>query len=207
MVSNERTGTAKKKEQITIKKYANRRLYNTATSTYVTLDTLAEMVKDEIEFNVYDAKTGEDITRSVLIQIIVEAEANGKGNVLPTSFLRQLIGFYGGAMDTLVGKYLDQSMQTFIDNQDKVKDMVQTVTGGIFPVNNLEGISKQNFALFERTMKMFSPFGSEAAKNAESGAQAAVRRMRAESERSLGELQSQLDRLQSQISDIMRKRG
>lgn len=195
-------------ESITIKKYANRRLYNTATSTYVTLDNLAQMIKDGIHFNVYDAKTGEDLTRSVLTLIIMEAETKGQ-NLLPTSFLRQLIGFYGGNMDTLLGKYLEQSMQTFAQNKDKMKDMLQTMTGGIFPVSKLEEMGKQNLSMFERTFKMFSPFSDVRETKDEtsvSGAQAAVKRMREGSERSLEELQNQLDRLQSQIDDIKHKR-
>ncbi len=192
---------SKKPEQVTIKKYANRRLYNTATSTYVTLDSLARMVREGVEFNVYDAKTGEDITRSVLTQIIMEAE-NGGQSLLPTSFLRHLISFYGGNMDAVLGRYLDQSMQTFAQNKDKVRDMLKTVSGGMFPVPRLDEMGKQNMALFERTVRMFSPF-SEAN---ESATQTAVKRMRAESERSLEELQGQLDRLQTQISDILGKK-
>ena len=100
------------KQTVTIKKYANRRLYNTATSSYVTLENLAAMVKEGIEFNVYDAKTSEDITRSVLTQIIVEEESkSGTNNLLPIGFLRQLIGFYGDSMQWMVPKYLEQSMQ------------------------------------------------------------------------------------------------
>lgn len=196
---NRRTGP------VTIKKYANRRLYNTATSTYVTLENLAAMVKEGTEFNVYDAKNGEDITRSVLTQIIMEAENKGQ-SLLPTSFLRQLIGFYGGNMDWVLGRYLDQSMQTFTGNQDQVREMLGAMTGGIFPVEKLEDVGKQNMAMLERTMKMFSPFSpaSGESADAQSSAQAAAKRMKAESERSLEELQGQLDRLQKQIGDIMK---
>src|SRR5271156_3337672 len=108
------------KQTVTIKKYANRRLYNTATSSYVTLDHLSSMVKEGIEFNVYDAKTGEDITRSVLTQIIVEEEGKAGQNLLPISFLRQLIGFYGNNMQWLVPKYLDHAMKSFSRNQDQL---------------------------------------------------------------------------------------
>lgn len=210
--------TARKPDPITIKKYANRRLYNTATSTYVTLDALARMIREGVEFNVYDAKTGEDLTRSVLVQIIMEAESNGR-SMLPISFMRQLIGFYGGNMETVLSRYLDQSMQTFSQNKDKVRDMLKTVTGGIFPVAALEELGKQNLAIFERTMKMFSPFGvgdggggttssSSPSPKAETGAQAAVKRMREGTERSLEDLQAQLNRLQDQIGSIIgKKRG
>ncbi len=185
----------KKVGPTTIKKYANRRLYNTATSTYVTLDNLAEMVKEGIEFNVYDAKTGDDITRSVLTQIIMEAENKAGQSLLPISFLRQLIGFYGGNMDGVLSQYLDQSMQTFSTNQEKVRGMLKNMTGGIFPINNLEEVGKQNLAMFERTLKMFSPFGEG------EGAEFA-RKMRDQGLKSLDDLQSQLDQIQRQISSI-----
>lgn len=179
---------------ITIKKYANRRLYNTATSTYVTLENLAQMVKEGTEFNVYDAKSGEDITRSVLTQIIMEAENKGQ-SLLPTSFLRQLIGFYGGNMDWVLGRYLDQSMQTFSTNQEKMRGMLQSMTGGMFPVQQLEEMGKQNLAVFERTMKMFSPFGEG------EGAELA-KKMREQGMNSLEELQNQLNNLQQQIAGM-----
>lgn len=146
---------------VTIKKYANRRLYNTATSSYVTLEDLSKMVKEGTEFNVYDAKTGEDITRSVLTQIIVEEEGKAGQNLLPISFLRQLIGFYGDNMQWLVPKYLEQSMQTLTKNQEQIRDYFQTTFGGMFPFGGaLEEMGKQNLAMFERAMRMFSPFGA-----------------------------------------------
>lgn len=147
------------KQTVTIKKYANRRLYNTATSSYVTLDNLAAMVKEGIEFNVYDAKTSEDITRSVLTQIIVEEEnKSGANNLLPIGFLRQLIGFYGDNMQWMVPKYLEQSMQTLTKNQDQIRNYFQTTFGSMFPFGStLEEMGKQNIAMFERAMRMFSP--------------------------------------------------
>lgn len=195
----------RKSGPVTIKKYANRRLYNTATSTYVTLDNLAAMVREGTEFNVYDAKTGEDITRSVLTQIIMEAENSGTG-MLPVPFLRQIIGFYGGNMDQVLGKYLEHSMQSFSANQEKMRSLMQSMTGGIFPLGNamgsLEEMGKQNMAVFERTLKMFNPMEAGS-----SGAgQSAGERMKAESEKSLDELQKQLDELQRQIGDIVKGR-
>jgi polyhydroxyalkanoate synthesis repressor PhaR len=149
------------KQTVTIKKYANRRLYNTATSSYVTLDDLAKMVKKGIEFNVYDAKSSEDITRSVLTQIIVEEEGKAGQNLLPISFLRQLIGFYGDNMQWLVPKYLEHSMQALAKNQEQIRSYFQTTFGGIFPFGStLEEMGKQNIAMFERAMRMFSPFGA-----------------------------------------------
>lgn len=150
-----------KSATITIKKYANRRLYNTATSSYVTLDHLCQMVKDGLDFVVYDAKTGEDITRSVLTQIIVEEESKGQ-NLLPISFLRQLIGFYGDNMQWMVPRYLEYSMQSFSRNQEQMRDYFQNTLGGMFPFGRLEEVGKQNMAMFERAMRMFSPFGGAA---------------------------------------------
>ena len=151
------------KQAITIKKYANRQLYNTATSTYVTLNDLAKMVKEGIEFNVYDAKSSEDLTRSVLTQIIVEEEGKAGQNLLPIGFLRQLIGFYGDNMQWMVPKYLEQSMQALSTNQDKIRGYFQNTFGGIFPFGStLEEMSKQNMAMFERTLRMFAPFGGMA---------------------------------------------
>lgn len=142
---------------VTIKKYANRRLYNTATSSYVTLDHLCQMVKDGTDFVVYDAKTGDDITRSVLTQIIVEEEGKGQ-NLLPISFLRQLIGFYGDNLQWLVPRYLEHSMSSFSRNQEQMRTYLQDTLGGLFPFGPFEEMGKQNIAMFERTMKMFTPF-------------------------------------------------
>ncbi len=118
-----------KDEPITIKKYANRRLYNTATSSYVTLDHLCEMVKENVEFVVYDAKTGEDITRSVLTQIIFEEENKGQ-SMMPIRFLRQLIRFYGDSLQSFVPSYLEVSMETFSRNQEEMRKRITDVWGG-----------------------------------------------------------------------------
>lgn len=150
---------------ITIKKYANRRLYNTATSSYVTLDHLATMVKEGTEFAVFDAKTGEDITRSVLTQIIVEEESKGT-NLLPIGFLRQLISFYGDSLQSLVPGYLEHSMESFAKNQEQMRDYMRQTLDGLFPFQGFEEMSKQNMAMFEQAMKMFSPFHDEAGKGA-----------------------------------------
>jgi polyhydroxyalkanoate synthesis repressor PhaR len=148
--------------KVKIKKYANRRLYNTATSSYVTLDHLCQMVKEGTEFVVHDAKTGEDITRSVLTQIIVEEEGKGQ-NLLPVGFLRQLISFYGDNLQALVPKYLDYSMGNFARNQEQMRKYMTEAFGGFFPFGQqFEEMSKQNLALFQNAMKtMFSPFGVE----------------------------------------------
>ncbi|MEX2200442.1 MAG: polyhydroxyalkanoate synthesis repressor PhaR [Dongiaceae bacterium] len=151
---------------ITIKKYANRRLYNTATSSYVTLDHLCQMVKDGVEFTVFDAKTGEDITRQVLTQIIVEEESKGGQNLLPLNFLRQLIKFYGDNLQFLVPRYLEHSMESFARNQEQMRKAMQDSFGGMFPFGRFEEMGKQNLALFEQAMQMFNPFRAAGAPGA-----------------------------------------
>jgi polyhydroxyalkanoate synthesis repressor PhaR len=141
---------------VVIKKYANRRLYNTQTSSYVTLDHLAQMVKEGTEFEVQDARTGEDITRSVLTQIIFEEEAKGQ-NLLPIKFLRQLIRFYGDSLQAFVPGYLDMSMESFAKNQTAMRDRIAEALGGGNQM--IENMTRQNLAMFERAMQMFSPFG------------------------------------------------
>jgi polyhydroxyalkanoate synthesis repressor PhaR len=183
---------------ITIKKYANRRLYNTATSSYVTLDHLCQMVKDGLDFVVYDAKTGEDITRSVLTQIIVEEESKGQ-NLLPISFLRQLIGFYGDNMQWVVPRYLEYSMQAFSRNQEQMRDYFQNTLGGMFPFGTFEEMGKQNMVMFERAMRMFSPFAT-AENRAQEGDQPRPRAT--DGERALEEMQRQLEELQRQLVTI-----
>lgn len=179
---------------VVIKKYANRRLYNTATSSYVTLETLSSMVKAGQEFVVYDAKTGEDITRSVLTQIIVEEEQKGQ-TMLPTNFLRQLISLYGDSMQWLVPRYLDHAMNTFSRNQDQMRKSLQDAFGGLFPFGPLEEMGKQNLALFEKTMKMFSPFpaGSEKPR---------TERQEGGAETNLDELKERINALQQQIERL-----
>src|SRR5271168_2917646 len=144
---------------VVVKKYANRRLYNTATSSYVTLDDLARLIKEGGDFVAHDAKTGEDLTRSVLTQIIVEQEQKGQ-NLLPISFLRQLIGFYGDSMQFLVPGYLEQAMVSFARNQEQMRRNLQA-TLGIFPFGQFEEMGKQNIALFERALSMLSPYGRD----------------------------------------------
>ena len=141
---------------VIIKKYANRRLYNTQTSAYVTLDHLSQMVKEGTEFEVRDARSGEDITRSVLTQIIFEEEAKGQ-NLLPIQFLRKLIRFYGDSLQAFVPGYLDMSMDSFTKNQGAMRDRIAEAMGGGNQM--IENLTRQNLAMFERAMQMFSPFG------------------------------------------------
>jgi polyhydroxyalkanoate synthesis repressor PhaR len=140
---------------IIIKKYANRRLYNTHTSSYVTLEHLAQMVKDGVEFTVHDAKSGDDITRAVLTQIIVEEEAKGQ-NLLPIGFLRQLISLYGDSLQGLVPQYLDVMMGSFADNQDQIRNYLDGALGGFNPFQQMEEISRRNMQVFEQAVNMFS---------------------------------------------------
>ncbi len=191
---------------VKIKKYANRRLYNTGTSSYVTLDHLCQMVKDGVDFIVHDAKTGEDITRSVLTQIIVEEEGKGGQNMLPVGFLRQLISFYGNSLQALVPRYLDYSMSSFARNQEQMRQYM-TSLGGLFPFGQqLEEMGKQNMALFQNAMKMFSPFKfegpggkTEAPPGAEGGTAPA-------SDDELRRLQQELEEMQRRLGDLARKK-
>ncbi|MES2907154.1 MAG: polyhydroxyalkanoate synthesis repressor PhaR [Pseudomonadota bacterium] len=143
------------KQPVMIKKYANRRLYNTETSVYVTLEDLAEMVQRGDEFTVTDAKTGEDLTRSVLTQIISEMEGRGQ-NMLPISFLRQLIKLYGDSLQGLVPGFLDMSLQNFTQNKEHWQKQMTAAFG--MPMNAFEEQVKQNMKMFENAFSMFSPF-------------------------------------------------
>jgi polyhydroxyalkanoate synthesis repressor PhaR len=148
---------AKSDQPTTIKKYANRRLYNTGTSTYVTLEDLAAMVKEGEDFLVYDAKTGDDITRQVLAQIIFEQENKAGQNLLPTTFLRQLIRFYGDSMQLVVPKYLEQSIDTLTREQEKFRKQLTNTFSGT-PFAPLEEHVRRNMELFQQTFSMFKPF-------------------------------------------------
>lgn len=153
---------AAKKEPVVIKKYANRRLYNTETSTYVTLEDLAQMVRSERDFVVFDARTGDDLTHAVLTQIIVEQESRaGSQTLLPVPFLRQLIRFYGGAMERMVPSYLQVSLETLTREQDRFR---KQFANAFTPHGALEAYQEQarkNLQLFEQAMTMFSPFGAK----------------------------------------------
>jgi len=134
--------------KVTIKKYANRRLYDTESSAYITLDRLAQMVREGREFEVVDAKSGEDITRQVLTQIIVDEEARGGETMLPTNFLKQLIGLYGNSMQNFVPQYLEAAMDAFQRNQSAVKD---AFSGNVFA-----DLAKRNLAMFEGAAQAFT---------------------------------------------------
>jgi polyhydroxyalkanoate synthesis repressor PhaR len=155
-------------EPVTIKKYANRRLYNTGTSTYVTLEDLASMVKNGEDFVVYDAKTSEDITRSVLTQIIFEQENKEGQNLLPITFLRKLIRFYGDSMQMLVPRYLEVSIESLTREQEKFREqMAQAFGVGAF--TSLEEQVRRNMEMFERAFAMFAPFARREGQTSETG--------------------------------------
>ncbi len=159
-----------KDEPVVIKKYANRRLYNTGTSTYVTLEDLADMVKKGEEFTVLDAKTGDDITHPVLTQIIFELENKDGQNMLPISFLRQLIAFYGDQMQMIVPSFLEQSMLAFSKEQERFRDQMKGAIGKspidvmkMTPMKALEEQTRRNMELFQNAMRMFTPFPAQGA--------------------------------------------
>ena len=192
---------------VTIKKYANRRLYNTATSNYVTLDNLCQMVKEGTEFVVYDAKTGEDITRSVLTQIIVEEESKGGQTMLPVSFLRQLIGFYGDSLQGLVPRYLEFSMKTFARNQEQMRNYLESVHntfGGMFPLGPFEEMGKRNMQMFEQAMTLFTPFQPEG-EGGETEGEAKPAEPAGRDE-AIADLQSRLTDLQQQFAELAKKK-
>ena len=147
---------APSKPPVVVKKYANRRLYNTESSSYITLDNLADMVRAGRDFVVYDARTGDDITRSVLTQIIVEEEGKGRA-LLPTTFLRQLIGFYGDSMGGMVPRYLEHTMSTIARQQEQMREAMQHTMGNLLPPG-LDEMRRQNVAMMERAMSLFTPF-------------------------------------------------
>ena len=140
---------------VVIKKYANRRLYDTSTSSYVTLDHLSDLVRREIEFEVVDAKTGEDLTRQVLTQIIFEKENKGEG-ALPVTFLRKLIGFYGGGSANLLPAWLEMSMNSFAKSQER---WGKAMGGAANPFSLFEKQARANIEMFENAMRMFTPGG------------------------------------------------
>jgi polyhydroxyalkanoate synthesis repressor PhaR len=215
---------ADKKEPVVIKKYANRRLYNTETSTYVTLDDLAAMVKSGRDFVVFDAKTGDDLTHAVLTQIIVEQEnRTGGQTLLPIPFLRQLIRFYGDSVERMVPSYLQVSLETLAKEQERFR---KTFADAFTPAGAFEAYQEQarkNLAMFEQAMAMFSPFGKvpgarpggaegegakpepakpEAAKPAPAAPGVAAPAVRSDE---LDQLKSQFAAMQAKLDEISRK--
>ena len=195
-------------EPIIIKKYANRRLYNTATSSYVTLDHLCQMVKQETEFTVRDAKTGEDITHQVLTQIIVEEESKGQ-NLLPIGFLRQLIRLYDDSMQSLVPRYLELTMENFGQNQERMRSRIDEAFGGVFPMAEFEEMGRQNMAAFQKALSMFSPLGGAEARSDKPAPQepepSEAPEENAEDGDEISLLKGQLDSMQAQLAKLAEK--
>ena len=197
-------------QRVIIKKYANRRLYNTASSSYVTLEHLSEMVKEGVDFVVYDAKTNDDITRSVLTQIIFEEENRGGGqNLLPIQFLRQLIGFYGNSMQAFLPSYLEMSLESFTKQQERLRGQLSNLAPGKMPgIGVYEEQIRQNMALFDRAMKMFSPFAyvrPEDAPAPQPEPAPAPPTAAAPTDDSLADLKRQLAAMQEQIAKLATK--
>ncbi len=149
----------KSEKPVIIKKYANRRLYDTETSAYITLEDLSDRVKAGREFTVVDAKTGQDLTRQVLTQIIFEQETKGL-QILPTGFLRDVIRMYDHKMQDVLQHYLTASMKTFMDNQERMTQAMGKAMEGMSPFGQLEEMTRQNVAMFEKAAQMFNPFGT-----------------------------------------------
>ena len=191
---SETTTTTKTAEPVTIKKYANRRLYNTGTSSYVTLEDLAGMVKTGEDFVVYDAKTGDEITRSVLTQIIFEQENKEGQNLLPIAFLRQLIRFYGDSMQMLVPRYLEVSIESLTREQEKFRHQMAQAFG-VNAFTSLEDQVRRNMEMFERAFTMFAPFARREGQGGEAAAEPEKPASKA----------GDIDDLKRQLDDMKRK--
>ena len=199
-------GQASGKSATVIKKYANRRLYNTATSTYVTLDDLSRMVKEGHDFVVYDAKTGDDITRSVLTQIIFEEENKGENTLLPINFLRQLIRFYGDSMQMMVPRYLEVSLESFTREQEKLRQQMAQAFGvgvGASPFGPMEDQVRRNMEMFEKAFAMFAPFARRETKDGV--ADKAETEKSATSSEDIDALKRQIEEMQKRIDKISDK--
>lgn len=192
---------AKDGAPVIIKKYANRRLYNTSKSSYVTLDHLAQMVREDVDFVVVDAKSGEDITRSVLAQIIFEEEAKGQ-TMLPQNFLRQLIRLYGDTLQGVVPSYLEASMDAFSKNQEEMREQMTRVFGTNPAMANFEALTRQNMEMFENAMRMFTPFGTTRPEETQEATPDAPEPKGSE----IDDLKSQIDAMRDQISKLVKDR-
>ena len=185
------------KAPVIIKKYANRRLYNTAKSSYVTLDNLSEMVREGEDFVVYDAKSGNDITRSVLTQIIFEEEAKGT-SMLPASFLRQIIRLYGDTLQSVVPGYLEASMETFARNQEKMREQMRAAFGPNPALATFETMARTNMEWFQRAMAMLSPHAAQQGGAGETDKPAA----KPSADEELEAMKERLKAMQSQLDKI-----
>jgi polyhydroxyalkanoate synthesis repressor PhaR len=201
---------AARNDPVVIKKYANRRLYNTGTSTYVTLEDLAQMVKKGEDFTVQDAKTGEDITHPVLTQIIFELENKEGQNMLPIPFLRQLISFYGDQMQMVVPSFLEQSMIAFAKEQERFREQMKSAIGkspmDMMKMPNaikaLEDQTRRNIEMFQNAMRMFTPFPPQPAAQAPAEATEPARKAAPEKGDELQELKEQIAAMQRKLDSI-----
>jgi polyhydroxyalkanoate synthesis repressor PhaR len=198
-------------EKVVIKKYANRRLYNTRSSAYVTLENLSEMVKEGVDFVVYDAKTNEDITRSVLTQIIFDEESRGQ-NLLPIQFLRQLIRFYGNSMQAFVPSFLELSLDGFTRQQEHMRGQLGPGLGlGVPGIGAAPGMAfmedqvRQNLALFDRAMKMFTPFAAFTRPEEATAAPPPADPPKAATDPALDDLKRRIEEMQEQIAKLASK--
>ena len=195
----------KGEERIVIKKYANRRLYNTGSSCYVTLEDLSDLVKAGDDFVVFDAKTGEDITRPVLTQIIFEAENSATGqNLLPIQFLRQLIRLYGDQMQSFVPSYLEMSLDAFSKQQERMREQMAGTFGSTPGYGIFDEQVKQNLAMFERAMKMFTPPGFSGSAARPAAAEAAPVEPKGDD---LADLKHQIEAMRHQIEKLATSKG
>jgi polyhydroxyalkanoate synthesis repressor PhaR len=193
-------GNKNEANAVVIKKYANRRLYNTRTSAYVTLEDLAAMVREGVDFVVYDAKTNDDLTRQILTQIIFEEESRGEA-LLPVQFLRQLIGFYGGSMQGVLPSYLEMSLANFGRQQEQFAGQMSRAFGSGSGAALIEETAKANMAMFERAMQMFPAFGYPRAdaSTPEAKTEAAPP---AEAPDALDEMRHQMEEMRRQIDKL-----
>ncbi|WP_332659777.1 polyhydroxyalkanoate synthesis repressor PhaR [Brevundimonas sp.] len=192
-------------ETVVIKKYANRRLYNTATSAYVTLEDLAKMVREGTEFVVFDAKTNDDLTRQILTQIIFEEESRGEA-LLPVQFLRQLIGFYGGQMQGVLPSYLEMSLDNFSRQQEQIRGQFSKAFGAAPGAGLMDEAVKRNMAMFSDAMKMWPGFGA-LTPGAMAAASAAAKPEPAPDADPLAEMRRQMDEMRSQIDKLSKTPG
>jgi polyhydroxyalkanoate synthesis repressor PhaR len=201
--AGKKASAADKSKPVIIKKYANRRLYNTETSSYVTLEDLGEMVRSERDFLVYDAKTGEDLTHTVLTQIIVEEEGKTGSNLLPIGFLRQLIRFYGHSIEQLVPKYLEYSLSSLTREQEKYRKQFTGAFGNV-AFEAMQEQARQNMAIFERAFSIFAPFSKVETRAEEDKPPQPKPEESVSTSSEIAELKAQLSAMQAQIDRLSR---
>lgn len=199
---NKPEGTKGKDGTVVIKKYANRRLYNTETSTYVTLDDLAEMVRSDRDFTVFDAKTGDDLTHTVLTQIIVDQEAKGQHNLLPIPFLRQLIRFYDDQIGRMVPTYLQFSLEALVKEQEKFRNQFANAFAPTAAFEVYQEQARRNMAIFEQAMALWTPFhGAAKRQDDETSENVSIDDPKITTDQ-LGELRAQLEMMQRKIEKL-----